>query len=153
MALQLSNGAKERAAASFAQAFERGHIQIYSGAQPETADLAATGTLLARVTLNGVPIGGVNPGLFFQVEGPYVVKPPLAVWRIVVAVSGTAGWWRLVTPADTGGPSYVYPRVDGAIGTVPGAGPEMILPSLSLVAGNSHNLDSFFYTIPPLIGV
>lgn len=153
MSLQISNGAKERVMPTLAAVFERGHIQIYSGTQPATADQAPTGTLLARVTLNGLPVENNNHGLFFQVEGPYLIKPPLAVWRMVVLASGAAGWWRLVAADETGGPSYVHARIDGAIGIDPSSNAEMILPSLALVAGTAHNFDSFFYSIPPLIGV
>lgn len=53
MTLRLSTGARNGLAGNggFATLFNRGSINIYSGAQPATADAAVTGTLLGTVTL------------------------------------------------------------------------------------------------------
>jgi hypothetical protein len=86
MTLRLSTAARDyiNGAGSLKSAFQDGQIQIYSGAQPATADSAPTGTLLATITaisvartaevlatgtvtlsgsagsVNGVTVGGVS---------------------------------------------------------------------------------------------
>jgi hypothetical protein len=52
MTLKYSTGARQFMASygSFKDAFQNGHIEIYTGAQPATADDAATGTLLCTIT-------------------------------------------------------------------------------------------------------
>lgn len=54
MTLRLSTGARNAIAArgGFAGAFNKCTIAIYSGSQPTTADAAATGTLLGRITVS-----------------------------------------------------------------------------------------------------
>jgi len=52
MTLRLSTAARDHinGAGSLKSAFQNGQIQIYSGAQPASADAAPTGTLLATIT-------------------------------------------------------------------------------------------------------
>jgi hypothetical protein len=54
MTTRISTGLRNYVAAggSYAQAFQNGRIEIYSGAQPATADAAVTGTLLCTLTDN-----------------------------------------------------------------------------------------------------
>lgn len=149
MTLQVSNAHKVAVAQLFASLYTGGVIRVMSGAQPATADAAQAGTLLGVITLNGLP----NAGLTFAVDGPFVAKPVGAQWRLTAVASGNAGWWRLVaSPRDDGGASYTVRRVDGAIGTNPASGAELILPSLAIVAGQQYPLDSFLFTIPPILG-
>lgn len=56
--IRLSTGLRNAIAQNIglAGALNRGCIRIYSGAQPATADSAATGTLLGTVTLNSAPL-------------------------------------------------------------------------------------------------
>lgn len=149
MTLQVSNAHKAAIAQLFVTLYAGGVIRVMSGSQPATADAAQTGTLLGVVTLNGTP----NAGLTFAADGPFVGKPLGVQWRLTAVTSGNAGWWRLVSsPGDDGGASYSSRRVDGAIGTTPSSGAELILPSLGLVAGQQYPLESFLFTIPPIIG-
>lgn len=58
MTLRFSTGARAGLLQSsgFSGMFNRGSIRIYSGAQPATADSAATGTLLGTVTASSLPL-------------------------------------------------------------------------------------------------
>ncbi len=56
MALKYSTAARNflNANGSYKQAFQNGRIEIYSGAQPATADAAVTGVLLCTITNNSL---------------------------------------------------------------------------------------------------
>lgn len=153
MTLQVSNKTKSQLAAAFVATFTGGRIEVYTGAQPEFADDAPSGTLLGTITTNGLPTSNPAHGLVVEQSGPYAIKPIEAVWRLTAIASGTAGWFRLMTEPDDGGPSYELARVDGAIGTTIGDGIEMVLPSTAITNGSIYTLDQFTYTIPPIIGV
>lgn len=96
-----------------------GHIRIYSGAQPETADHPITGTLLGWVSQNGVtPIPFQEDGGLQLTQGHVdgsLVKE--GVWVLTGAANGTPGWWRFQWGGeDDGGVTTYLPRIDGAVG-------------------------------------
>ncbi|HSX21500.1 MAG TPA: hypothetical protein VLE97_01845 [Gaiellaceae bacterium] len=146
MALQVSNGFKERFAIFFKETFDGGEIRVFSGAQPDTSDLAETGTLLGTVRqLDGSV-------LILTASGPYIVKDILADWLLTAVATGTMGWFRYVAdPADAGGLSYNALRFDGAVG-LPGSGAELQVDSTALVSAQSKSIDNFLYTLPPIVG-
>lgn len=136
---------------SFESIFNGGRIVVYSGAQPASADYAASGTALATITTAGdawAPNGSAG-GLVFTRDGVIVSCATSPGWRMVVSVAGTAGWFRLYGKAeDAGFTSSSAPRVDGAIGT--GGLVELVLESTALTAGQNSAVSSFIFTIPPL---
>jgi hypothetical protein len=68
-----------------------GRINIYSGSQPADADDAATGTLLATITIPSDSAGAGTSGvLTFN-----------AISDATVTTSGTAGWARFYRTGDT----------------------------------------------------
>lgn len=104
---------------SFADIFLNGCIEVRSGAQPATADMPPTGTLLGRITRGGGlwTAGSPANGLQFVAEGRYVGKDPSHVWRLVGQATGVAGWYRMLpNEADDGSLSTTRARIDGAIG-------------------------------------
>jgi hypothetical protein len=155
MTLQVSSGFKSAILGpeAFEDIFLNGSIGVFTGPQPDTADAAARGTLLGRVTQNGIvwTPRATNGGLRFLRNGPYVSNVQGDDWLLVPSAAGIAGWWRLVSNAEDGmGASYSLPRIDGAIaedGT-----PEMVLENTTLQQGVAIRLKSFFYTIPPIVG-
>lgn len=156
MAIQVSTKFKERILGpeSFPQIFNGGCIRVYSGAQPVTADAAATGTLLATVSNDGIAWtpGATGAGLVFVASGPWVTKDPARTWKMLGSAVGTAGWFRLVGPvADPGTLSYSVPRIDGSIG-VAGSGAELVLSTTAVSVGSTLEIQQFAYTIPPVIG-
>lgn len=139
---------------SFAGLFLNGSIEMRSGAQPASADLPPTGTLLARITRDGdawTP-GSATGGLQFIRDGRTVQKNPAHLWMIVGEGTGTVGWFRLVGNAlDDGSFSTTLPRIDGAVGLSGAVGDvQMFLPNLSITPATLIPQDSWWYAIPPL---
>jgi hypothetical protein len=154
MTAQVSNALKGILLSPFPDTFNAGFIDVYAGTQPLTSDIGADpGDYLGTITYRGLPREwGTPAGLTFSQAGPYILKPYTDLWQLSVANSGTATWFRLVTANDDGTEtSLTWPRLDGAIANVSGGG-ELILPSLSLTAGDVVSPLSFFVTIPPLLG-
>jgi len=149
MALRLSTKLRDNLAGTtgFASTFANGVIEIYSGAQPATADSAVTGTLLGTVTLNS---GAFTPGVatngltFAAASGGAVSKS--GVWSFNGIAAGTAGWFRLKGNAtDAGGVSTTLPRLDGSIAV---SGADMNLSNISIAIGAPNTIDSFTWTQP-----
>lgn len=154
MAVRVSTGYANAilGATSFASLFHNGCIEIRSGAQPASADMTATGTLLARITRDGDPwtAGGSSGGLQFVRDGRYVRKEPAHLWMITGLDSGTAGWFRLVGNAPDSGFSTILPRIDGTVGLSGGGDVQMFLPNLSITSATLVPQDAWWYAIPPL---
>ncbi len=133
---------------------EYGVIEIRSGTQPAAADMAPTGTALARITRDGGAwtAGNTANGLQFLLNGRAVIKNPEHTWVIDGFNTGTAGWFRwLPNPADPGTDSTTAVRIDGAMGVLNAIGDyQLFLPSLAITPGTSIVLDDWWYAIPPL---
>lgn len=149
MSVRLSTKLRDNLAGTtgFAATFANGIIEIYSGAQPATADSAVTGTLLGTVTLNS---GAFTPGVatngltFAAASGGAVSKS--GVWSFNGVAVGTAGWFRLKgNAADAGGVSTTLPRMDGSIAV---SGADMNLSNISIAIGAPNTIDSFTWTQP-----
>jgi hypothetical protein len=133
---------------AFEDLYDGGAIRVYSGAGPGSADAPATGTLLGTVTEQ--PGGS---GLTFERDGPYVSKFLATLWTLLVSNTGTVGWFRVTGPGDDGtSASTSLPRFDGTVGLVGNPTADLILPTLSLVNGQTYGIDSFLFTIPPIPG-
>ena len=119
-----------------------GFINVYSGPQPLTADLGATGTLLGTVSVNA---GGT--GLTFDASVAGVLSKAAAeTWKFVGAADGVAGWFRFYEPTDT--PSAVTTtkaRLDGSIAS---SGADMTIANISIVTGAPNTVDVFSFTLP-----
>lgn len=153
MTVQVSTKFKERilGAESFADIFAQGRILLYSGAQPESADFAVTGDLLAQVTLDGQPwtANGSDGGLIFELLGSWAIKPPTATWKLIGSGTGTAGWFRLVGAAeDTGDLSNASPRIDGTVDSSGTA--DFYLATLAITPSTSLEIQQFNFTFPPI---
>jgi hypothetical protein len=132
--------------------FKRGVLRIYTGTQPTTADLAATGTLLLTITsASGAFVGGaVANGLEFGVAASGAVsKLSTQTWSGVAVATGTAGWFRLygnaADEASTPAISTTLPRLDGAIAT---SGGQLNLSSTTITTGATTTIDTFTVTLP-----
>lgn len=120
MTLRLSSGLRDAVITNhgLGSLINGGYIQVFSGEQPETADMPPTGTLLATITQEGLPIpipGSDEGGLMVQL-GPAVGElVSLGTWRLRGLAAGDPGWWRFVgSGPDNGAYSSTLCRIDGA---------------------------------------
>ena len=123
MATRLDTVTRNAQADAVGTRMSGGSVKIYTGSQPTNATDAATGTLLATVTLGTAPAA----------SGGVVTMPDPA--SVNAVATGTAGWFRVLTS----GGATVW---DGAI---PGEG---TLSSTAVTSGNPVDLSAVTYTVP-----
>jgi len=155
MALKFSTGLKDqllnaiRGAVAATYSLEHGVLHIYSGSQPATADAAATGTALLKITVGSGAFshGVATNGLDFDASSAGVLSKAAAeTWSGVGLADGTAGWFRFVGNAtDALGVSTTLPRIDGRVST---SGAELNLSNLSIATGATTTVDSFSISWP-----
>lgn len=109
-----------------------GKIRIYSGTQPASANDAASGTLLAEITLNDPAFGSASAGAATIDSDPALTD--------TVDITGTAGWWR-------GLDSDNNTVCDGSI-TATGGGGDLTLASTSLTASGTVTVAGGTLTVP-----
>ena len=156
MSVQLSTGfvAAILGPSTFDGLFQDGVMELYSGPQPTTADLAPSGALLGRITRDGGAFtpGSPTNGLRFQRGGRYALKDPAHTWQLKGSGTGTVGWFRLLgNAADSGLNSTSAIRVDGAVG-LEGAvtDTQLFLPTLALNPSTTIDITSWWFAFPPL---
>ena len=147
----VSTGYKRRlfAGEGFLTLFNGGCIELYTGAMP-MPNLAPTGTLLARVSNNGLVYtpGFATNGLSYAVnEQGEVVAADGTAWAIRGLVAGTATWARMVGLADSGIASTDDPRVHFEVNPVDNNGIVMASPTIVVDAISPSTF--FLYGIPP----
>lgn len=109
-----------------------GLLRIYTGSRPASPETAASGTLLAELTLNATAFGAASGG----------VLTAAAITRDETAnASGTAGWFRIWQSDGT------TPWADGAI-TATGGGGELEMVSTTITAGQPVEVSSLTITWP-----
>ncbi len=134
MTLRLSTSARNAAANAAVDLLNAGPaaatIQIRTGSQPATPNDAATGTLLATVTL-------IDPAAPTAVAGVKTITDPASVNGVA---AGTAGWFRALDSAG----AAVF---DGAVTASGGIG-ELQLSSVSISVGVAVDLGALTVTVP-----
>lgn len=108
-----------------------GRLRIYSGTQPATSDTAASGTLLAELTLSDPAFGAPSNG---------VCTAAAITGDTSADATGTAGWFRVVD--STGAACW-----DGSV-TATGGGGDLTLSSTSIIQGGTVNVTALNYTQP-----
>lgn len=149
MTVRLSTGLRNNLAGTtgFAATFANGIIEVRTGAQPSSADVAPPGTLLGIVTLNSGAFAPGQPGngLTFAAPANGAVSKS-GVWSFVGLANGTAGWFRLKANAlDNDSLSTTLPRVDGSIAV---SGADLNLSNIAIAVGAPSTIDSFVWTQP-----
>lgn len=107
-----------------------GYVEIRTGTQPASPQIAATGTLLVTLTLSDPAYGAAATGVCTL----DVTPEPSAV----AVATNTAGWARLYDSAGTA-------VLDGECGT---SGKFVNLSTLSIVSGATVSITSGSYTQP-----
>jgi len=147
MAFRLSTGLRNALLGSddFKALMDHGWIDIYTGAQPLSADYVETGTKLVRISSTSGT--SADDGLIFGTSANGVLPISAVAWSGVVLVSGVAGWFRFYSSAGTGGlgTSGTAIRFDGNVGV---SGADMNLTHTSLTAGATITLTGADVTQP-----
>ena len=119
------------------------------GTLPNTWVVASTVTTITKTDVNMA--GGVNSAnglLFGDSAAGALSKLSTQTWSGTTAVTGTAGWFRLVgAKADAGAidSTGAYVRIDGSIAT---SGADMNWSNTALTASAVQTLDEFILTYP-----
>ena len=129
----MANNPKRTAAAANAAAnamaalCDGGTLRIYSGTQPASAGTAASGTLLAELTLGNPAFGSASNG---------VATANSITGDTSADATGTAGWFRVRNSSGTA----VF---DGEVGT---SGSDLNLSSTSIQSGAEVSVTSLTIT-------
>lgn len=130
---------------SFKDMFTYGVLAIYTGAQPATADISPTGTLLLLISeaSGAFTAGTASPGLQWDAPVDGVLGKDGTAWSDAGLSTGTAGWFRFYTNTyDNDGSGCNF---DGAVGT---SGAELNLSSTAIVLAATTTIDEFEVTLP-----
>jgi hypothetical protein len=106
-------------------------LEIRTGTQPASANDAATGTLLASVTLADPAFGAASSGAVS------LAATPLSATGVA---DGTAGWFRI---EDSDGNAVV----DGSVSATGGGG-DLQLNTTTISTGVDFDIESGTFTIP-----
>ena len=154
MALRLSTGlctnllgtSGGQAGQSFEALLNNGWFDIYTGAQPVSADYIETGTKLARISTTQGQL--VADGLKWGTAGTGVLPIGGVAWQGAVQVAGVAGWGRFYASSGTGGltgSSGTAIRFDLSIGV---SGADLNLSYTNLVLGSVLTIQTLYITQP-----
>lgn len=151
--LVVSNGHKRILLALFPTAYNGGCIEFFTGAAPESPNLAPTGTRVARLTNFGLPwvAGFPTNGLQYVLDPDtgQISPDPSQAWVIKGLATGVAGYGRMIGMNDTGVTSITEPRVDFDINPVDGSGFQMT--DASFTAATSRDSTFFTFALPPIV--
>ena len=131
-----STGLRVAMLAATKSALDGGEIRIYGGIRPAAAD----DSLGAAVLLCTVRLNGTNGITFDDSTTGILVKPTGAAWTGDNVASGTATFFRIVQPADTGAASTTAPRIQGSVGVVAA---DLNLDTVALISGLPTPVTSF----------
>lgn len=135
MATRIPTGSRNAAADAVVDRADLGAgaalLRIYSGAQPASANDAASGTLLVEFTMADPSFGAAATGVA-TAQGTPLEDVGLA--------DGTAGWFRIV---DSDGNTVV----DGAV-TATGGGGEIELDNTSIATDQTVRITALTVTMP-----
>lgn len=104
-------------------------IKIYTGSQPADADDAASGTLLATITMS-------DPAFAAAVAGAAAADTSPAL-SAVAGAAGTAGWFRAADSNDAN-------RIDGSVGE--GSG-DLSLDNTDIAVGQTVTVTGWTVTV------
>lgn len=120
-----------------------GVLLLFGGAIPATAEAAATGTLLATLTVSGTPGAGLS---FDDPLAGVLSKLPSEVWMTSsIDVSGNVTHYRYVGAGDDGTEDPDCIRIQGTVGL---AGTDMVVTNVAMTAGLPWTLNYFSIGLP-----
>lgn len=111
-------------------------VRVYDGPVPYSADSALTGqTLLCEITAGG-------NGVTFEPtsSSPTLMKTMSELWQGDVLTTGTASFFRMVRPSDTGTMTEQEVRIQGTVG---GPADDLTISNTDLTEGAAQRLEYF----------
>lgn len=109
-----------------------GYLRIYTGSRPATPETAASGTLLAELTLSATAFGAASSG---TITANAITRDSSA------NAGGTAGWFRIFESDGT------TAWADGEVGAT-GSGKELELVTTTITAGQPVEISSLTVSWP-----
>lgn len=150
--LQVSLGLRNAFLEQAKTAFALGAIYVYTGAQPDSAELPPTGDLVAVISNNGGVYNattGANGLCVINSGSGYLIPDPTQAWVLRGASAGVAGWARFVAKNDTAAYSTSQPRIDCGV-NLDDTG--LFLSDPNITVGTQRVVDYWIYGIPPFTG-
>lgn len=118
MAVRLSTGLRNALVgtdgAGFGEIMNNGVLDIFTGAQPVSANHVETGTKLVRISSTSGT--AAEDGVKFGTTGDGTLTIGTPAWTGVILVDGVAGWFRFYGSGGVTGTSGTAIRFDGAVG-------------------------------------
>jgi hypothetical protein len=145
MALKSSTGLRNKLldTGSLKSIFNLGFIKIYAGTAPASADDSlGAATLLCTISVNST---GTGITFAASASNGTLVKNSGEAWSGVNVANGTAAFYRLVAPDDTGASSTTEARIQGTCGT---SGADLNLTNVALVSGAAQTVDYYSVSLP-----
>jgi len=127
---KLATGSVNAEADAVCALLNSGKLRIYDGAQPATADDAATGTLLAELTFGNPAFAGASGGVATANAIADCASAP---------ATGAAAWFRCL---KSDGSTKVF---DGSVGL---SGCNLNLNSVAIQIGATVSVSAFSFTAP-----
>lgn len=121
------------------------HVRIYAASVvPQTADEAESGTIL--MTVDG---GMADLQLELLAGTASLVRDPSQTWKCdSVTTTGVMRYFRMCPTSDDGSVDAEAIRIQGTIGTVPGA--DLVVTDVNVTAAQEWVLNYFRLTLPTL---
>ena len=121
-------------------------IRVYSGPEPATADAAIaaspTNVPLCTLSVDDNGTGGTFDG---TPTGGILSKDSTETWIGEIIANGTASFFRMVDPSDTGAESPLLNRLQGSVGLVDA---DFLVRDVRFVTGETQRVDSCNIGIP-----
>jgi len=134
MAIRLSTGLRNALVGTngggFGEIMNNGVMDLFTGAQPVSADYVETGTKLVRISSTSGT--AAEDGLKFGTTGSGTLTIGTPAWTGLVLTDGVAGWFRFYGSGAVTGTNGTAYRFDGAVGV---SGSDLDLTHTNLAAG------------------
>lgn len=119
------------------------HLYIYAGAEPASAD-ASIGAATLLCDLSG---NGDGSALAFDAAPAdgILLKDATQAWQGTNLAGGTATFFRIATPADTGALSTTAVRIQGDVAVIGG---NLNISSTTLTSGAPQTVEYFAIGMP-----
>lgn len=150
--LQVSLGLRNLFLNQTRDALALGAIYVYTGAQPDTAELPPTGDLVAIISNNGGAYNattGANGLRIINSGSGFLVPDPSQTWVMRGVAAGVAGWARFVAKNDTAAYSTSQPRIDCGVNSDDTG---LFFSDPNIAVGVQRVVDYWIYGIPPFAG-